>query len=69
MKSKVYFKVQFCTDISDWVDFPKQFFNISEAEEFASQLSSFSSLVDIRVIRIEQSVCNEFFHEPSLNFK
>lgn len=69
MTSKVYYRVQFCTSSTRWFDFSDTYSNIEDAEAFAFEVSSLTSLLSTRVIRIEESICNEFYIEPTLNFK
>lgn len=63
MDTKTFYKVQFCSDISDWVDYPSHFHNLVDAEYLAYELSARSELISTRLVRVEESILNEFNYD------
>lgn len=72
MCDKIFFKVQICSDLISWKDVDMVFSTLPDAEAFASDLSMRSFWTSSRVIRVEESVCNEYYshtHRHILDFK
>ena len=64
MSDHVFFKVQFCLDLDYWKDCDEVFYSLPDAEEFASSVALRSLWTSARVIRVEESVCNEYYCSP-----
>lgn len=61
MSSNVFYKVQVSYDLFNWEDFSEEFSNLIDAENFAFEWSRRSYFYAARVVRVEISVCNEYF--------